>query len=405
MMTRLLAAIACLMLATGATGPPAPAPTALQAAASGVERPYAQFGFEALRELRAEKPGANVFISPTSIAIALTMAANGAEGATRAAILNGLGAQNETIDSLNAANHALLAELTGSQAVQLAIANALWLQEGFPVNPSFAQTLATLYGAQAENLDFRSPAAPATVNAWAAKHTNDRIQKIVDRIDPATIVILANAVAFKGKWTLPFDPASTKPHEFTTATGSVRSVPMMRNAARYAYVKAGGIEAIRLPYADESFATYLVLPRDAEAMHEFVQALTADSFATLRSSLRPGEGTIELPRFTIAYDATLNGMLEKLGMGIVFSDAANFDGIHRAPPPIQISEVRHASFLKVDEEGTEAAAVTSVGMRMLAMPAGPPPFHMVVDRPFFLAIRDERSGQILFTGTIADPSP
>jgi serpin B len=383
---------------------PSPGPSAAASAAGGEERPYAQFGFDALRELRAEQPGANVFISPTSIAIALAMAANGAAGSTRTAILHALGAEGETIDSLNTANQALIAQLGGSEAVQLSVADALWLQAAFPVNPAFRETLQTLYGAQVENLDFRTPEAPAAINAWAAKHTNDRIQKIVEAIDPSTIVMLTNAVAFKGKWTLPFDPAATQPHDFTTAGGAVRTVPMMRHTAQYAYANAGGIETIRLPYADESFATYVVLPRDATAMRAFVLDLTPERFAALRSSLRKGSGTIELPRFTIAFSATLNRMLEKLGMGIAFSGAANFDGIHQAPPPVAISEVRHASFLKVDEEGTEAAAVTSIGMRMLAMPAGPPPFHMIVDRSFFLAIRDERSGQILFTGTIADPS-
>ena len=390
MISRLLAGIACLMLATAATNPPPPTP-------------YAQFGFDALRALRAERPDANVFISPTSIGIALAMAANGAEGPTRTAMLATLGEQGETIDSLNAANQALIAQLGGSKAVQLSIANALWVQQGFAINPAFATTLQTSYGSQAENLDFHTSAAPAAINTWAAKHTNDRVQKIVDHIDPSTIVMLTNAVAFKGTWTLPFDPASTHPHDFTTAAGSVRSVPMMRHAADYAYANAGEIETIRLPYADGSFAMYVVLPQDAAAMDGFLRSLTPDSFAAFLSSLNEGPGTIELPRFTIAYGATLNPMLDKLGMGIAFGDGANFDGIHKAPPGIQISDVRHASFLKVDEEGTEAAAITSVGMRTMAVMRRPPPFHMIVDRPFFLAIRDERSGQILFTGTIADP--
>jgi serpin B len=148
---------------------------------------------------------------------------------------------------------------------------------------------------------------------------------------------------------------------------------------------------------------YVVLPQDARTMESFLGTLTPDTFAELRSSLESTHGTIELPRFTATYAATLNGMLAKLGMGIAFSSGANLDGIHPAPPPLRISEVRHASFLKVDEEGTEAAAVTTVGVVAMALRREPAPFHMVVDRPFFLAIRDERSGQILFTGTIADP--
>jgi serpin B len=399
MMTRLIAGIACVLLATGATTPPPGA----SPAAIPLDGSYSQFGFSALRELRAEQPGSNIFISPTSVAIALAMVANGAEGSTRSAILQTLGAQNETIDALNAANQTLIARLGESQAVQLSIANALWLQQGFPLKPAFREALGTSYGAQADNLDFRSAGAPAVVNAWAAKHTHDRIQKIVDTIDSSTIIMLANAVAFKGKWTLPFDPKSTQPHDFTTAAGVVRKVPMMQNAAEYAYANRGGIQAIRLPYADGTFAMYVVLPQDAGAMQSFLSNLTPDTFADLRSSLESKRGTIELPRFTITFAARLNGMLAKLGMGIAFGRAANFDGIHPAPPPLQISEVRHASYLKVDEEGTEAAAVTTVGVVALAIRANVAPFTMIVDRPFFLAIRDEHSGQILFTGTIADP--
>ena len=392
-----------MLLASGATAAPPPV-VASTSAALDLERADAQFGFDALGELRAEAPGANVFISPASIALALALAANGARGETRIAILHALRADGATIDSLNAANQTLISRLAGTQAVQLSIANALWVQQAFPIVPAFRDTLQTVYGAQAENLDFRSAAAPATINAWAAEHTNDRVKKIVDAIDPTTVVMLANAVAFKGKWTLPFDPASTQPHDFTTAKGVVHSLPMMQHAASYGYVKTGAIEAIRLPYADGSFAMYVVLPRDAASMQTFLRDLTPDSFDGLLSSLHDGPGTIELPRFTIEYHATLNRMLAKLGMGIAFGRSANFDGVHPAPPPIEISEVRHASFLKVDEEGTEAAAVTTIGMRATAARIEPPPFHMVVDRPFFLAIRDERGGQVLFTGTIADPA-
>ena len=163
-----------------------------------------------------------------------------------------------------------------------------------------------------------------------------------------------------------------------------------------------GLEAIRLPYADRTFAMYVVLPQDSSGLQSFLSQLTPDTFTALVSSLHTQQGTIELPRFTITYDATLNAVLTKLGMGIAFGNNANFDGICKAPR-IQISEVRHASFLKVDEEGTEAAAATSVGMRAMAVRIEPQPFHMVVDHPFFLAIRDERNGQLLFTGTIAKP--
>jgi len=370
--------------------------------ADALAKPYAQFGFDVLCQLASQRPDGNVFISPTSIAVALAMTSNGANGTTREAILRTLHADTQSIDAFNAANHELAEQISKTTAVQLSIANALWVQQGLPVNPSFQQALQTSYGAQAESLDFRNPASVETINAWVAKHTNDLIRHLVDQVDPSTVAMLTNAIAFKGKWTLQFDPKSTQPHDFSTSNGTVK-VPMMKNSAEYAYYADGkGLQAIRLPYADRTFAMYVVLPKDSSGMQSFLSQLTADTFTSLVSSLHPQRGAIELPRFTIAYDATLNAVLTKLGMGIAFSDHADFDGIRKSPP-MQISEVRHASFLKVDEEGTEAAAATSVGLRAAVAMIQPPPFHMVVDHPFFLAIRDERSGQLLFTGMIAKP--
>ena len=187
-----------------------------------------------------------------------------------------------------------------------------------------------------------------------------------------------------------------------TVNGKAISVPMMKHAAEYAYAGANGLEAIRLSYTDGAFAMYVILPENAARMQSFLAQLTPEAFNQLTSSLQTGKGTIELPRFTIKFGATLNTALRKLGMGIAFGDTADFAGIQKSRQ-LQISEVRHASFLRVDEEGTEAAAATSIGIRPLAMRIEPPPFHMVVDRPFFVAIRDERSGQILFTGRIDDP--
>jgi serine protease inhibitor len=366
--------------------------------------PYAQFGFDVLRDLWSEHPGDNVFISPTSIAVALAMASNGAKGATRDAILKTLNSHPQSIDAFNADNRALVEEINKATAVQLSMANALWAQKAFPINPSFSQTLENAYSAQAENLDFRDPNSVDTINAWVAKHTNGRIQEILERVDPSTVAILTNAIAFKGKWSLPFDPKMTGTHDFKNSRDSLRKVPMMKHSGEYLYAKDNSLESIRLPYADGTFAMYVVLPSDAKAMHLFLQALTSDRLTSLVSSLQRRSGTIELPRFTIRYRTSLNATLAKLGMGIAFERGADFSGIHQPPPPMRISDVRHASFLKVDEEGTEAAAATSVGVTAaLARRPSEEPFHMVVNHPFFVVIRDERSGQILFTGVVTDP--
>jgi serine protease inhibitor len=398
MMKCLVAVISCAMLAPAVPQTEKPSP------ASALAQPYEHFGFDVLRELHTHQPSGNVFVSPTSIAVALAMTSNGAKDATREAILKTLHADGQSMEAVNAANRALVEQISKTTSVQLSMANALWLQQEFPVDGSFVETLQSAYGAQAENLNFRSPEAVRTINAWVAKHTNDRIQKILDGVDPATVAVLTNAIAFKGKWSKPFDPTVTQPHDFMTAGGTSRKVPMMKHSAEYGYANANGLESIRLPYADGTFAMYVVLPQDTAGMQTFLEKLTPEEFATLRASMHPRDGMIELPRFTIKYDTTLNTVLTKLGMGVAFSANANFEGISKAPRRFQISEVRHASFLSVDEEGTEAAAATSVGIRATAMRITEPPFHMIVDHPFFVAIRDERSGQLLFTGVIGEPA-
>jgi serine protease inhibitor len=398
MMKPLLALVVCAM--SGIVTQPKPDPSE---AARSLSQPYAQFGFDMLRELSAAHHNSNIFISPASVAVALAMTSNGAQGATRDAILKTLHSDGQSPDAFNAANRALISEIGNATSVQLSIANALWLQQGFAIEPPFHQVLQKDYSAQAEIVDFRNPSTIQTINGWVAKQTNDRITRLLDQIDPSTLLMLTNAVAFKGKWTLPFDLKETQRHTFSSANGKVHEVPMMKHTAEYAHAAANDLEAIRLPYADGAFAMYIVLPKDADRMQSFLDQLTPDTFSHLTMSLQSGRGTIELPRFTLKYEATLNTVLRTLGMGIAFGDTADLSGIQKSRQ-LQISEVRHATFLSVDEEGTEAAAATSIGIRPLAMRVEPPPFHMVVDRPFFVAIRDERSGQILFTGRIDDPA-
>jgi serpin B len=387
--------ISTLALLMGSTSNPPAAPQDLA-------KPYADFGFDLLRDLTSAHANDNVFISPYSIAVSLAMLSNGANGTTKQAILKTIHSQEQSQESFNGANQALIGQINKTSAVQLAVANGLWIEKSAALNQNFTQVLQSSYAAEAQNVDFTNPAAAQTINEWVARHTNGRIPKIVDQTDPSTLLLLTNAITFKGKWSLPFDQARTKPHDFKTARG-VPKVPMMENSAEYRYANDNSIESIRLPYADGTFAMYVVLPHDENALQSFVQGLTAEKFSTQIGQLRERKGTIELPRFSLTYGTALNTTLSKLGMGAAFQSGADFSGIPQRPAQLRISDVQHASFLKVDEEGTEAAAATSIGIRAtLARPAIPP-FHMVVDHPFFLAIRDERSGQILFMGVVAEP--
>lgn len=392
-----LALISTLALLLGNAGVPVSS-----VSANDLAEPYADFGFDVLRKLSSEHTQRNVFISPYSIAVSLAMLSNGANGSTRQAILKTIHSEGQALDAFNAANQVLIEQINKTTAVQLAAANGLWIQKSAVLKPRFREVLQTQYAAEAENVDFGSPQTTETINAWAAKHTNGRIPKVISQTDPATLLLLADAIAFKGKWSLPFEPSLTKPHDFK-ASHAGHKVAMMSHSAQYSYSNDKSLESIRLPYGDGTFAMYVMLPHDANALQSFVEGLTATKFSTHIAELGTRNGTIELPRFSLTYETALNAPLAGLGMGIAFDNNADFSGIPERPTPLQISDVQHASFLKVDEEGTEAAAVTTTTILPAAVRPPMPPFHMVVDHPFFIAIRDERSGQILFMGVIADP--
>ncbi len=388
-----LALLLIAPLASSAASPPA---------TSSLATSYAQFGFDTLRMLHAAKPTSNVFISPASIATALALVANGAGGTTRSDMLRTLHFTG-SINAFDTSNAALAHEMATTTAVKLTMANALWLQNGFIAKSQFVSVAYRVFGAKIGNLNFRSPSAAAVVNAWAKSHTKGLIPKVVDTIDPSTVAMIANAIAFDGKWTAPFDPKQTHPHEFNAGWTTTTEVPLMMGNGRYEYTDGAGLQTIRLPYADGSFAMYVVLAKDAPTLDAFVKDTSAASFSKLRASMTMQKGNIGLPRFSVRYAMSLNNTLKSLGMQRAFSRGADFSNLHEAPPPLAISDVQHASFLKVDEAGTQAAAATTVGIHVTSIQFGPPPFSMIVDHPFFVAIRDEKSGQLLFIGTIARP--
>lgn len=364
-------------------------------------RPSNLLGFGLLRELSGRTPSENVFVSPTSVSMALAMAANGAAGETleeMAALLTGEGT---SLDDLNRSNEALRASLETAD-VRLSIANSLWRRLGFPLRPGFVKTNAEFYDAALEEIDFSKPGAASSINDWVRDETSGRIESIVDRISPETMLYILNAVYFKGLWTDPFDAERTRPLPFATADGRSIEHPMMTESGRYPYYEADGIQAISLPYGEGRMSMVVVLPSPDTSIEDFVRGLGAEQWDRWVEGLRKREGEIVLPRFTIEYEEKLNDALAALGMVRAFDlEKADFSAMSALP--LYVDEVRHKTFVEVNEEGTEAAAVTSVSMALTAV-APSSRFRMVVDRPFVCAIRDGETGALVFLGVIADPA-
>lgn len=354
---------------------------------------------------------ANVVFSPISVALALAMTENGASGETALAMAQAmqraaLEDSGLSADSLNASNLALIDSLIEAAAagdIRLKVANALWHREGLTLSPAFVATSESYYRAQLSGLDFAAKESLDRVNAWANEATEGLIPRLVDELADGLAVLIANAVYFQGDWQTPFDSSLTRPLPFRLPSGERPEVETMYRSGSIEYYEAD-FQAIRLPYGKAGRAAmYLFLPPEGESIEAFAGRFQ-DAAAAAFGNFRAYEGEVWLPRLDIAFKSSLNEPLKRLGMGIAFdSGAADFSRMIAGARPgdFFIGDVLHQAVLKVDETGTEAAAVTSVEVRVTSAPVLR--FSFRADRPFLLAIRDDETGALLFTGAIVDP--
>ena len=363
---------------------------------SSVASANTRFGFKLLQDLRERDPGGNIFISPLSISIALTMTYNGAVGETERAMAEVLEIDGLDLSTINQSNKALRDSLEDPDPkVEISIANSIWSRQGVNFNANFLERNQAFFGAEIASLDFSSPQAIATINEWVDTNTNGKIKKIVDRIDPQTLLFLINAIYFKGNWQDEFDKSTTRPSIFHLPNGSEKRVQMMRRKGAYLYFRGENFEATSLPYGDRRVSMYIFLPNRDSNLNKFLGNLNTENWMGWISQFQDRRQTMMLPRFKLEYEVTLNDTLKALGMDIAFSSGANFSGM--GPPDLFISEVKYKTFVEVNEEGTEAVAATAVQIAA----SEPPVFR--VDRPFFFAIYDAETETILFMGTVTEP--
>jgi serpin B len=363
-----------------------------------------KFGFKLFGQLLKQDAGKNMFLSPSSVAYALAMTYNGAEGETQQAMAKALALQGMTLQELNQANAALKAMLANlDPKVQLAIANSLWARKGLTFKTDFITRNKEFYAAEVTTLDFSAPGAPATINTWVGKNTQGKITKIIDRIDDDAILYLINAIYFKGAWAAEFDRKKTKDGVFTLRDGRKKKHSMMSQSGRYNYYQDSNFQAVSLPYGQGRVSMYIFLPSKSSSLKKFYENLNAENWEGWMSQFSSMKGDIVLPRFKVEYEVVLNEALKALGMEVAFDkQRANFGGMCAisSGANVFIDQVRHKTFVEVNEEGTEAAAATSVGIGITSVQ---PTFSMVIDRPFFLAIRDNQTGAVLFMGSIVEP--
>jgi serpin B len=361
------------------------------------------FGLKLFEELSSHAQQKNLFISPLSIYFALAMTESGAGGSTRTVMRDTLAVRAEVSeDALHHSSAALLKSLQSQKGVQLAIANALWSDARLPLAPAFVKRCHDQYQADATSLDFASPTAAGTINAWVKKKTEGKIPEIVTPADlRATEAMLTNAVYFKGGWQYKFDKSETKEGDFHLAgegpEGKSKKVQFMHNATiPHAYQSGAGFEAAVLPYKSSSIQLYAILPAPGKTPEEALSEAAKQAFSGGSSDL-----DLKLPRFTLNFDAKLKAALERLGMAPAFQRNADFKPMGSAR--FYIGDVLHKTRLEVDEEGTVAAATTAVEMRAAMAMRRPEKKILVFDRPFALLLRDGATNTILFAGVVYDP--
>jgi len=361
-----------------------------------------RFAFDTLAQLRRSAAASdNVFVSPTSLALALEIAYNGAKGDTQAGMAKALSLQSPSADTLNSDNAALQASLVNPDpAVTLNIANSLWVRNG-AVKPEFTAIDQNFYGSEIGDVS----GAPANVNAWVNQKTAGKIPAILPDGDYSqTLAILVNAIYFNATWARPFDPNLTADAPFALSDGSKMTVKMMHADGTYAYFKGPHFQALRLPYGAGRLNMLLILPDADSNLDSLLTGLTPDVWANWLSLFQNKLGQIGIPKLTSSYGATMNDTLKSLGMDLAFDpNRADFSSLAQVPGAnVYIQGVYHKTFLRIDEKGTEAAAATGVTVGVTSAPQLD--FQMTLDRPFLCAIQDQKTGVILFLGTIVHPS-
>jgi serine protease inhibitor len=363
------------------------------------------FGLAMFRKVDSLDTGSeNIFVSPTSIALALAMTYNGAAGETKAAMENALRKQGFTAEEINTSYKSLIDALVSvDPRVLLEIANSIWYREGFTVLQEFVTTNQEYYNAQVRALDFSDPGAPGTINSWVNDKTHGKIDKIVEVIQDDVVMYLINAVYFKGIWQYEFKKENTSDGPFYLSTGSPVTVPLMKQTTTLRYMANEILSMAELPYGQGNYSMLVLLPQTGHSTEDIVTALTPENWDSWISGLAERNVDLQLPKFTFEYKNLLNDELEAMGMGIAFSDdLADFSKIN-GTGGLYISKVLHKSFVEVNEEGTEAAAVTSVEIAVTSVGPDPQNIEFHVDHPFLFAIREKSTGAILFIGRVQNP--
>ncbi len=360
-----------------------------------------QFGTDLFKTIIEEENNIkNLMISPLSVSVALAMVYNGAEGDTKTQMEQMLHKYGLTPEEINQSYYDLIEALESHDPkVKFSIANSIFSNDDFTIFDEFLQTNHTYYDAETQSLDFSNTSNTLeTVNNWVKNKTNNKIEKILENVSPNDALYLINAIYFNADWTYQFDKNNTQDLPFFQEDETELSVPTMIIEETFNYSNQPKFQILELPYGGEKYSMLILLPNEGYSANEVANSISCENLANWTSNMDKTDKVVLLPKFEFAYENSLSDNLKYLGMEDAFSPVkANFSLI--TDEPIYISTIKHKSYIKVDEEGTEAAAVT--GTTFKVRENDPEIFN--VDHPFVFTIREKDTNSILFIGKVSNP--
>jgi serpin B len=363
-----------------------------------------EFGLEIFQKIRKESDSENIMISPLSISVAFAMAYNGADKDTKTEMEKAMKLNGLTTEQINSSYKMLINALQSlDEKVVFEIANAIFYADGFSVKPDFLNINKTVYNAEVERLNFNSSAAVDKINDWVANKTNDKITKIIESLSPDDRMVLLNAIYFNGIWKNKFDEKGTHLLNFTKTNGTNMEIPMMKKEEKLDYSANSLFNAIKMPYGKGQYNMIVMLPVTGKNSQDVIDALFANNWNNWMKSFETKDPVVvTMPRFKFAFETKLNSVLAEMGMVKAFQpNIADFSKISNED--LYISSAIHKSFIDVNENGTEAVAVTSITFTTTSAGNEPPKTYFTVNKPFVFAITEKDTDAILFIGEVNHP--
>ena len=368
-------------------------PIVLTRAEQDINTDVNEFGLKLYRSLYNKD---QVFISPLSVSLALSMTAYGARGTTEQEMIATLGFGEATRDQVGEYYKKMVpALIDADNRTTLEIANSIWVKDAIRLKQDYSNGVKDYFSADIFSKNFSSATLIAEINKWCSDKTHGLIKNAADNLNPDTVMALVNALYFNGKWSKEFDKATNG--TFNALNSAPVSAKMMSKTGSYKYAAADGYRMVSVPYGNGAFVMDLILPEATgpDAFHSAVNGLTWDVYSSLISNSYNSSVCITMPVFKMEYDAELQDILAAMGMPSAFAPGANFSGM-TSDAALLIDKVIHKTFVDVDEKGTEAAAVTIVDMK--AYGTLPKAIDFTADRPFIFAIRETSTNALLFIG-------